>query len=707
MSVSTTHLLILLAVGMISLLILGFVKSSGSLSVRAIDDSLAATDTNTTYDLGVLVIKYFPLTSDGQNIDIVVTGDVGGSYQTVRQHTSSVTTNLFSMLPQATKYLGYSNSSAQPSLNYSLVDTKEYTQAVPMLTDGSRRPNYNQIMQQHTICNYVDNQNVREVWLWAYQGPSYPGSSEPYLSISESKMAGPFGDISNSYRLNDMPTCNNTYRVYTFNYGRGTSEAVHSWGHQIEAEMAAVDNGVFRTLWQGPAYPQTQGVNGRCGSVHNPPNARSEYDWVNPTPQKSDCMDWTPDGMGTLSDISCSIWGCQDISDSNNSSLNYQIWNWQNMPGRNNTKSYQGRAMRNWWDVHGDFDAVMGGDRTLYITVPASYTPVVTDSFDRADSTTSLGVSDSAHPWILAKGTWGIVNNQAYSATGCPAPGYALIDSGSKDGYVEVTAAVNRQDMRIPFRYVDANNMYVLENRGSLYDVTKFVNGERIGVGASSGVTPADGDVIKIEMNGAEIKVYVNNVVRITTSDTSLSGTQHGLGNWCSGVLRFDNFTIARLNPAATPVPTVVASASVIPHITPTPTATAIPTVVPTATPVVTATPQPTVVPTKTPTVVPTRTPTPRPTVTPTPVPNIGRIQGRVTSTNGNSIGGARIEITASGFRQIYFANSRGEYSISNLPAGRTYTLKYSAFLYYSASRTVTVTRGTTVTQNVTLRRIF
>lgn len=35
---------------------------------------------NTSYNLGVLVIKYFPLTANGQNIDISVTGDIGDPY---------------------------------------------------------------------------------------------------------------------------------------------------------------------------------------------------------------------------------------------------------------------------------------------------------------------------------------------------------------------------------------------------------------------------------------------------------------------------------------------------------------------------------------------------------------------------------------------------------------------------------------------------
>lgn len=330
---------------------------------------------NTSYNLGVLVIKYFPLTSDGQNINIAVTGDVGDPYPSIRQHTIDVTNNLAnSVLPRASTYLRYKYGGDGPSLSYHIVATFEHTVAAPInstIHPGyPTYPDYYGIMTSHNICSYVDGQGVHEVWLWAYQGPSTqgPNHDQPYLAIEESKMSGPYGDISNSYRWNDMPHCNHTYVVYTFNYGRGTSEATESWGHQMEAEIDAVNTTLFRSKFQGPNYPQTLGVTGRCGSVHNPPNARWEYDRDNPTPQLSDCLDWNPDGMGTLSSISCANWGCQDISDANNSSLNYMIWMWENLPGMNNTKTYQGKQLRNWWDVHGEFDTVMGSSK--YLTLP-------------------------------------------------------------------------------------------------------------------------------------------------------------------------------------------------------------------------------------------------------------------------------------------------------------------------------------------------
>jgi hypothetical protein len=235
------------------------------------------------------------------------------------------------------------------------------------------------MMLAHDICNYVDNKNVREVWLFAYQG-----SPTIKLGGQESKMSGPFGDISNPGEMNDMPLCKHTYIVYTFNYGRSTAEAVENWGHQLEHEFSAINLDLFRNKFQGPLpHPANKTENpgmipGRCGSVHNPPNAVHEYDRWNLSSWPSDCLDWNPDGLGKLSQISCQNWGCVfptcevylfdfwcKQADANQPNLKYNIWNSQNMPGINNTKTYQGQPLRSWWDVYGDFDNVMANSRRL------------------------------------------------------------------------------------------------------------------------------------------------------------------------------------------------------------------------------------------------------------------------------------------------------------------------------------------------------
>lgn len=318
-----------------------------------------------TYHVGVLVLRYFPLTAEG-TVDTEITGESfleGVSFEQIKQKTIDIDNKLISVTARASSYLGYEDSNAEPALRYHIFDAIEHLEAVPIAPtpDNPIYPDYPGIMNSHGICNYVDHKGIDEVWIWAYQG--FPVAK---LGLVESKMSGSFGDISNSNRANDMPLCDHTYVVYTFNYARGTGEAFENWGHQLEAELTAVDmDNLFRDKFQGPNYPQTLDISGRCGSVHNPPNARFEYDRGNPTPQLSDCLDWNPDDIGTLSEISCRNWGCDQISDSDNPPLNYMIWNWQNLPGIDNHKEYQGKQLRNWWDIYGDFDNTMANSRRL------------------------------------------------------------------------------------------------------------------------------------------------------------------------------------------------------------------------------------------------------------------------------------------------------------------------------------------------------
>ncbi len=340
----------------------GTSPTTADASVTVHPKPIPVSTTNTSYDMGVLVLKYFPtvIVNGVEKIDLAVTGDWGDGYASTRQKTVDITNNLKNSLERATMYLGYKDGSAQPALKYTILDTFEYKEGVPYNPDN-RRPLYRQMMLDHDICDYVDNKGLREVWLFAYQGPTAIKTSFgtfPYLNIWESTMAGPSGFYANGGNEN-MPICAHTYRLYTFNYQRGTESALHSWGHQTEAEMKAIDADFFVNKFQGPYHPQTENKSGRCGSVHNPPNSRQEYDYYNATPQKSDCLDWNPDSLGNLTNISCTIWGCTDISDSNNAQLNYLIWMWQNLPGRNTSKTYQDKQLRNFWDIHGDFDAAM------------------------------------------------------------------------------------------------------------------------------------------------------------------------------------------------------------------------------------------------------------------------------------------------------------------------------------------------------------
>lgn len=303
----------------------------------------------TDLPINIMQISYFPLDPTEQYINESITGDVSESYALVRQRTNSTSQNLVNLIKDITQPR-YDQLSYGITLTPSITLRYEHTEAVP-IDPISRRPKYYDILNQHHICHAVATQNIQEVWLWAYQGPTFPGSSHPYLNIDESKMSGPHGDISNSWGTNELPQCGKTYRVYTYNYKHGTAQAFHTWSHQIEAELRAVDKNMF-TEFQGP-LPSTQQIT-RCGSVHHPPNSRFDYDYENPAPQPSDCLDWSSGNGSSISHISCQLWGCHNISDLNNSHLNYLVWMWKKLPN-------------SWWKVHADFDTAMNSQKSLLI----------------------------------------------------------------------------------------------------------------------------------------------------------------------------------------------------------------------------------------------------------------------------------------------------------------------------------------------------
>lgn len=307
----------------------------------------------------VLSVAYYPTGPDGRRLDLSVTGDVGDAVSDVKAHVASVTANLAEGLSLGSAYRGFADPSAPRELAFDIVASLEFDMAVPSVASDlnpayPRRADYPSILTTVGVCDFVAR-GVDEVWIWAYQGPHQ-------LDISESRMSGPHGDISNSYRLDDLPDCGRTYLVYTYNYGRGTAEAVEDHGHQIEAMLTHIDGRLFRDLFEGPAHPATLGGLARCGSVHNPPNARFEYDRANPAGFASDCGDWTPDGFGRQTRVSCADWGCADLGDADNPALNYQVWWMQHLPGLGNRVIYQGRPLRDWWDVYADFDAVMASE---------------------------------------------------------------------------------------------------------------------------------------------------------------------------------------------------------------------------------------------------------------------------------------------------------------------------------------------------------
>ena len=260
-------------------------------------------------------------------------------------------------LQQGSRYHGYKNRKAPPSLVYTVVKTYEFLEPLPTIArPGEKVPltDYNKIMQRVNIKHWVEQKGVKEVWIWGYHGG--------VLNLWESNMAGPYGDISNSNRdPKDLPVSKQTYTVYHYNYQRGTSEAMEDHIHQIEAVLNHVD-GRERTppekwselLFWGKFVGSDRThkiVHPGCGWAHYPPNAEKDYDWANKR--------YVNDGYRGLE----AGWDRQEAKDQlrpvgGRQPQVVRVLDAEH-PRCRSWLTYKGKKLTNWWVFIGDFDHAM------------------------------------------------------------------------------------------------------------------------------------------------------------------------------------------------------------------------------------------------------------------------------------------------------------------------------------------------------------
>lgn len=281
--------------------------------------------TRAPWTIPVLVINYFPLTKDSQNIDIRVTSNVGAPLKVIEAKCLRMTGEVIRALEDGSRFRPYRNPKASPSLKYKIVDRLTFYEPVPLHPKKKQYTDFNKIMERVKIAAWVEKKGVREVWIWGYHSKE--------IGPVESNMASVHGNVSNSARDSfDLPVLKHTYTVYHYNYEREAAMAVHNHLHQIEAVIRHHGGELWKTFEGQPGA-------WRCGNCHFPVNGKKDYDYANKQYVRSDIEDWRPEGFGKRKRINCDRWGGDDMK--------WYIYWMQAIPGANNRLAFKGRPLSN------------------------------------------------------------------------------------------------------------------------------------------------------------------------------------------------------------------------------------------------------------------------------------------------------------------------------------------------------------------------
>ena len=353
------------------------------------------------YTIKAISLAYYPLDANGMLDKQIIqpsNNDYDMNLEQVQNKVLGLRTNLELLLERGSRFRAYSNPDAKRSIDYVVLEHKEYNEALPRDENkdhpyeghlGKKMNDYRAIVNRENICNWVDNKGVSQVWLWGHQAALNGGF--------ESNMSSKYGDISNSDRDNeDMPICTKPYVLYEFNYGREIGEAVHSQMHQLENLFGHLDSYLFWDSFAGADVPSSSIK--RCGNVHFPPNGSIiDYDYSNKDSATSDCMDWKPDArivsrtlvpgttssytltwdestLGKRNTFNCDKWGCTQEG--------FLVFWMQNMPGLNNGLTYMRQSMPNWWGFLANLDKSLNEKK---IVNPPSFSDGVYWSLDDVD----------------------------------------------------------------------------------------------------------------------------------------------------------------------------------------------------------------------------------------------------------------------------------------------------------------------------------
>lgn len=277
-------------------------------------------------ELRVLEVKYFPAGNDYVYDPAVLSQNLQGLIET------------------SSAFQKYKNAAAQPSIDVNVLESTSIQGKRPS-GNGDWEESYKQILIDNNLCQKIHDMDVDQVWVWADPRAGYDNSPGLEYVISSPLFRNPVQPAT----IPSQPFCNgqDSFVFFEFDFSRTADLGLHSYGHFMEGQLGNLQGDLFWKNFTGEnsgQYPRSE----RCGNVHFPPNGRYDYDYGNTSNVRTACENWNPLNTGTKIRINCTRWGCTQEG--------YLKWWMQNMPNMNNTLTFNGKTLPNWWDFQVDFE---------------------------------------------------------------------------------------------------------------------------------------------------------------------------------------------------------------------------------------------------------------------------------------------------------------------------------------------------------------
>ncbi|WP_307874373.1 DNRLRE domain-containing protein [Frankia nepalensis] len=210
-------------------------------------------------------------------------------------------------------------------------------------------------------------------------------------------------------------------------------------------------------------------------------------------------------------------------------------------PGNVQVRYPDGRTSRFGRDADGSYQPSHGHYSFLQASAPR------VASFTGANSTNSLGTTDTGESWQVLDGVWGVSGNTAYLQTAGGWFRSVAVVPAPSDGTIRFRAPVLQDRIGISFRVQDIDNMWLLYVNPSTNALVlaKRVGGWETTVLTAPNACCSTSDTYGVRLAGSQLSILRNNQVVATTSDSQFSSaTRAGLYAQGTGAGRLDSLVI-------------------------------------------------------------------------------------------------------------------------------------------------------------------